>query len=277
MENEEVKNEPEKEDLQSSVDNISGKMDLTFRDDQHDYAWLLDVIRMRKPRGNRFRLVDSGVLEGHQIETLVGMGADLYTSDRARKDILELESILMTAKSGGTIVASLLQNEIVSEEEPGFIPLASLANLGRQGLFFHVSNRERDRKLADLSQIAVQCRKGSSRLIYYHHGPMTPEFVGLAKEGIWIHLSNKSIQSEDDLFLFLDMTAAARLSGANCVLYVEKEMSLSSLREAVKSPAIVLFKTAPVDFKSPFKPLSDEAMKKHLDFRAFYLYSTFLL
>lgn len=277
MENEEVKNEPEKEDLQSSVDNISGKMDLTFRDDQHDYAWLLDVIRMRKPRGNRFRLVDSGVLEGHQIETLVGMGADLYTSDRARKDILELESILMTAKSGGTIVASLLQNEIVSEEEPGFIPLASLANLGRQGLFFHVSNRERDRKLADLSQIAVQCRKGSSRLIYYHHGPMTPEFVGLAKEGIWIHVSNKSIQSEDDLFLFLDMTAAARLSGANCVLYVEKEMSLSSLREAVKSPAIVLFKTAPVDFKSPFKPLSDEAMKKHLDFRAFYLYSTFLL
>lgn len=277
MENEEVKNEPEQENLQSSVDNISGKMDLTFRDDQHDYAWLLDVLRMRKPRGNRFRLVDSGVLEGHQIETMVGMGADLYTSDRARNDILELESILMTAKSGGTIVASLLQNEIVSEEEPGFIPLASLANLGRQGLFFHVSNRERDRKLADLSQIAVECRKGSSRLIYYHHGPMTPEFVGLAKEGIWIHVSNKSIQSEDDLFLFLDMTSAARLSGTNCVLYVEKEMSLSSLREVVKSPAIVLFKTTPVDFKSPFKPLADEAMKKHLDFRAFYLYSTFLL
>lgn len=277
MENEEVKNEPEQENLQSSVDNISGKMDLTFRDDQHDYAWLLDVLRMRKPRGNRFRLVDSGVLEGHQIETMVGMGADLYTSDRARNDILELESILMTAKSGGTIVASLLQNEIVSEEEPGFIPLASLANLGRQGLFFHVSNRERDRKLADLSQIAVECCKGSSRLIYYHHGPMTPEFVGLAKEGIWIHVSNKSIQSEDDLFLFLDMTSAARLSGANCVLYVEKEMSLSSLREVVKSPAIVLFKTTPVDFKSPFKPLADEAMKKHLDFRAFYLYSTFLL
>lgn len=277
MENEEVKNELEQEDLQSSVDNISGKMDLTFRDDQHDYAWLLDVLRMRKPRGNRFRLVDSGVLEGHKIETMVGMGADLYTSDRARNDILELESILMTAKSGGTIVASLLQNEIVSEEEPGFIPLASLANLGRQGLFFHVSNRERDRKLADLSQIAVECRKGSSRLIYYHHGPMTPEFVGLAKEGIWIHVSNKSIQSEDDLFLFLDMTSAARLSGANCVLYVEKEMSLSSLREVVKSPAIVLFKTTPVDFKSPFKPLADEAMKKHLDFRAFYLYSTFLL
>ncbi len=195
-------------------------MDLTFRDDQHDYDWLLDVLRMEKPRGNRFRLVDSGVLEGHQIETMVRLGADLYTSDRERKDVLELEFILKAAKSGGTIVASLLQNEIVSEEKPGFIPLASLAHLGKQGLFVHVSNRERDRKLADLSQIAVECRKSSSRLIYYHHGRMTPEFVGLAKEGIWIHVSNKNIQSEDDLFLFLDMTAAARLSGANCVLYV---------------------------------------------------------
>jgi len=277
MENEEVKNELEQDDLQSSVDKFSGKIDLTFRDDQHDYDWLLDVLRMGKPRGIRFRLVDSGVLEGHQIETIVGMGADLYTSDRVRKDVLELEFILKAAKSGGTIVASFLQNEIVSEEEQGFIPLASLANLGRQGLFVHVSNRERDRKLADLSQIAVQCRKGSSRLIYYHHGRMTTEVVGLAKEGSWIHLSNKSIQSEDDLFLFLDMTAAARLSGANCVLYVEKEMSFSSLREAVKSPAIVLFKTAPVDFKSSLKPLVDEVKRKHLDYRAFYLYSTFLL
>ncbi len=277
MENEEVKNEPEQKNLQSPVDNISGKVDLTFRDDQHDYGWLIDVLRSGNPRGIRFRLVDSGVFAGHQIETLVGMGADLYTSDRVRNDVLELELILKAAKTRGTIVASLLQNEIVSEVESGFIPLASLAHLGRQGLFVHVSSRERERSPVDLSQIAVECRKGSSRLIYYHHGRITPEFVGLAKEGAWIHVSNKSIQSEDDLFLFLDMTAAARLSGANCVLYVEKEMSLSSLREAVKSPALVLFKTAPVDFKSPFKPLVDEAMKKHLDFRAFYLYSTFLL
>ncbi len=277
MENEEVKNELEQENQQSSVDKISGKMDLTFRDDQHDYVRLLDVLRMGRPRGIRFRLVDSGVLKGHQIETMVGMGADLYTSDRVRKDVLELDLILKAAKSGGTIVASFLQNEIVSEEENGFMPLASLALLGRQGLFVHVSNRERDRKLADLSQIAVECRKGSSRLVYYHHGPMTPEFIDLAKEGIWIHVSNKSIQSEDDLLLFLDMTAAAKLSGANCVLYVEKEMSFSSLHETVKSPAIVLFKTAPVDFKSSFKPLVDEAKRKHLDYRVFYLYSTFLL
>ena len=158
---------------------------------------------------------------------------------------------------------------------PRFL-LSSLSHLGRLGLFVHVSNREKDRNLPDLSKIAVECRKGSSRLIYYHHGPITPEFVGLAEEGVWIHISNKSIQSEDDLFLFLDMTAAARLSGANCVLYVEKEMDYSSLHKAVKSPALVLFKTAPVDFKSPFRPLVDEANQKHRDYRAFYLYATFL-
>ncbi|MCJ7579659.1 MAG: hypothetical protein MUP98_03885 [Candidatus Aminicenantes bacterium] len=276
MENEEVKNELEQDNLKSPTYKNSGGMDLTFRDDQHDYDWFLDALRKGKPRGLRFRLVDSGIFEGHQLEKIVRMGADLYTTDRVRKDILELEFILKAATSGGTIVASFLQNEIVSEEEHGFIPLASLAHLGKQGLFVHVSNRERERDLADLSQIAVECRKGSSRLIYYHHGRMTPEFVGLAKEGVWIHVSNKSIQSEDDLFLFLDMTAAARMSGANCVLYVEKEMSFSSLHQAVESPAIVLFKTTPADFKSPLRPLMDEAKRKNLDYRAFYLYSTFL-
>ena len=155
MENEEVKNEPEQEDLLSSEDSISGKMDLTFRDDQHDFDWLINVLKSGNPRGIRFRLVDSGVLAGHQIETLVGMGADFYTSDRVRNDVLELEFILKAAKSGGTIVASLLQDEIVSEEKNGFIPLASLAQLGRQGFFVHVSNREKERNLVDLSQIAV--------------------------------------------------------------------------------------------------------------------------
>jgi hypothetical protein len=276
MENEEVKNELEQDDLQISIDKISGEMDLTFRDDQHDYDWFLDALRRGKPRGLRFRLVDSGVFEGHQIEKVVGMGADFYTSDRLRKDVLELEFILKAATHKDTIVASILQNEIVSEEEHGFIPLASLAHLASQGLFIHVSNREKVRSLGDLSQIAVGCRKGSSRLVYNHNGPKTPEFVGIAKEGVWINVSNKSIQSEDDLFLFLDMTAAARISGANCVLYVESEMSFSSLHQAVESPAIVLLKTAPVDFKSPLRPLVDKANRKHLDYRAFYLYPTFL-
>ena len=113
-------------------------------------------------------------------------------------------------------------------------------------------------------------------MIYYYHGHLTEELLGLAKEGAWIHVSNKSIQSEEDLFLFLDMTETARLSGANCVLYVEKDMDFSSLHKAVNSPAIVLFRTAPVDFKSPLKPLVDAANRKRLDHRATYLYSTFL-
>ncbi len=276
MENEEIKNELKQDHPQSSPDKISGRMDLTFRDDQQNYDWLLDALSRRKPGRIRFRLVDSGVFEGHQLEKIVGKGADLYTSDRLRKDVLELEFILKAAKSGGAIIATFLQNEIVSEEEHGFIPLASLAHLARLGLFVHVSNKEKDRNLADLSLLAAECRKGSSSLIYYHHGPVTPEIVSLAKEGIWIHVSNKSIQSEDDLFLFLDMTSAARMSGTNCVLYVEKEMDFATLHEVVKSPALVLFKTTPVDFKSPFRPLVDEANKKHLDYRAFYLYSTFL-
>ena len=276
MENEDVKNELEQDEILSPENKISRKMDLTFCDDQYDYDWFLDALRKRKPGGLRFRLVDSGIFQGHQIEQMVGMGADLYTSDRVRKDALELEFILKAAKSGRAVVASFLHNEIVSEEHHGFIPLASLANLGRQGLFVHVSNRERERNYDDLTRLAVECTKGSSRLIYYNHGPLTPELLGLAKEGAWIHVSSKSVQSEEDLFLFLDMTEAASLSGANCVLYVETEMDFPSLHKAVNSPAIVLFRTAPVDFKSPLKPLVDAANKKRLDHRATYLYPTFL-
>ena len=105
MENAEVKNEieqdTEQENVLGSIDKISGEMDLTFRDDQHDYDWLLDALNRGKPRGLRFRLVDSGIFEGHQLEKIVGMGADLYTSDRVRKDVLELEFILKAAKIGG--------------------------------------------------------------------------------------------------------------------------------------------------------------------------------
>lgn len=277
MEHEDVNNELEQDKRPRSVNMISGKMDLTFRDDQQNYDWLLDALGRWRPKRIRFRLVDSGVFEGHQLEKMVSMGADLYTSDRVRTDVLELEFILKAAKSGGTVVASFLQDEISDGEEHASLALTSLLHLCRHGLFVHVSNRERERNLADLSSLAVACHKGSSRSIYYHHGLLTPELVDLAKEGIWIHISNKSIQSEEDLFLFLDMTSAARMSGANCVLYVEKEMSFSSLHEAVKSPALILFKTRPVDFKSPLKRLVDEAGKKHLDPRSFYLYSTFLL
>ncbi|MFC2160075.1 hypothetical protein ACFLRX_00320 [Acidobacteriota bacterium] len=276
MEKEEVKDELEQAELWSPINKISGEMDLTFRDDQYDYDWFLDALRRGKPGGIRFRLVDSGIFKGHQLEKIVGMGADLYTSDRVRKDVLELEFILKAAKTGCTIVSSFLHNEIVSEEEHGFIPLSSLAHLGRQGLFVHVSNRNRERNFDDLSHIAVECRKGSSRLIYYHHGPLTPELLGFAKEGVWIHVSNKSIQSENDLFLFLDITAAAKMSGANGVLYVEKEMTFSSLHQVVESPAIVLLKTSPVDFKSPMRPLIDAAKRKQMDYRGFYLYSAFL-
>ena len=277
MEKEEVNAELNLDEQQIPVEEITKETDLTFRDDQHDYDWIRDILKKVKPRGKRFRLIDSGVFSGHELEALVRMGSDLYTSDRVRKDVLELEFILKAARSRGTLVAAFLHNDIVSEEEHGFIPRVSLANLGRQGLFVHVSNREKERKLEDLSHIGAECRKGHSALVYYHHGPLNPEYARLVEDGIWMHVSNKSIQTEEDFLLFLEMASVARKTGAGCVLYVEEEISLSSLREAVKSPAVVLFKIPPVDFKSSLKPLVDEAKRKRLDYKAFYLYPTFLL
>ena len=276
MENEENKQELNLKDTWSLFDQIPEKMDLTFRDDQHDFDWLMDALREKRRRGVRFRLVDSGIFDGNQLEALTSAGADLYTSDRERKNILELEFILKAARMGGTIVADFIHGDLSSDEAADLLSLSSLSHLGREGLYVHMSNREIERDISDLIRIALQCRKGSSYLVYYHHGQITPEFVGLGKEGAWIHISDRSVQSEEDNLILIETIAAARSAGTNCVLYIEKGMAFSLLQDAVKSGAVVLFKTAPTDYKSLLRPLEEKAKRKRLDFRATYLYSAFL-
>lgn len=276
MENEEIKEELDQRDTWSLYDQIPEKMDLTFRDDQHDFDWLMDALREKRRRGVRFRLVDSGVFDGNQLEALTSAGADLYTSDRERKNVSELEFILKAAGKGGAIVADFIHGNLSSDEAADLLSLFSLSHLGREGLYVHMSNREIERNFSDLIQIALQCRKGSSHLVYYHHGQITPEFVDLGTEGVWIHISDRSVQSEEDILILIDTITAARSAGTNCVLYIEKGMSFSPLHDVLKSGAVVLFKTAPTDYKSLLRPLEDEAKRKRLDFRAYYLYSAFL-
>lgn len=276
MEKEEIKEEQNQSDAWRLIDQVSEKTDLTFRDDQHDFDWFVDALKQRRRKGLRFRLVDSGVFDGNQLEDLAAAGADIYTSDRVRTDVLELEFILKSAAKGGGIVAFFLHGGLSSEGGTGFLSLSALSLLGKKGLFIHVSNREKERNASDLIPIAIQCRLGSSRLVCYNHRRVTPEWVELGKEGAWIHVSDMSFQSEEDLPVLLDTVAAARSAGTNCVFYVERGMPFSSLREIVNSGAIVQFKTAPKDFKSPLKPVEDEARKKHLDFRTYYLYPNFL-
>ncbi|MGD2294563.1 MAG: hypothetical protein PVF22_01840 [Candidatus Aminicenantes bacterium] len=277
MEKEEIKEQRTPNDTQALYREVPEKIDLTYRDDLHGFDELRDALKRRRRRGGRFRLVDSGVFDGSQLEKLVSAGADLYTSDRVRKDILELEFILKAAGNGGAVMAYLFHEELQAEAESGSLTLSSLSHLGKEGLIVHISNREKERNFFVLSFMATQCRQGSGRLVYYHHGPIPPEFVSLGKEGVWIHVSDRNFSSEEDLPVLLDSISAAQSAGSNIVLHVEKGMAFSFLHDIFQSGAVVLFKTAPQDFKSPLRPLEDEARRTKLDFRSFYLYSNFLL
>ncbi len=277
MENEAIKGEKAQEGTDTRPVRFPVRSDLTFRDDQHDFYWMLDTLRISKRRkGARFRLVDSGVFDVNQLEALVSAGADLYTSDLERKSSVELAILLKAARKGGTIVAFFIQGDLPEEGEPESLNISSLSLLGKDGLIIHVSNRGKERKISDLTLMAVQCRLGSGRFVYYHHGPLSQELIALGKDGVWIHVSDKSLPSEQDSLLFLDIVSSSQKAGANGVLHVEKEMAPEALGDAVKAGAFVLFKTLPHDFKSPLRPVEDEAGKKKLDFRAFYLSPSFL-
>ena len=276
MENEEQEKDLNQEGPDGQSVRVPVRSDLTFRDDQKDFYWLSDVLRIKRKKDIRFRLVDSGVFDVHQLGDLVSAGADLYTSDEVRGSGSELAILLKAAQKSGTIVAFFLYGDLPAEKLPESLTLSSLALLGKDGLNIHVSNREKERKISDLTTLAVQCRLGAGRLVYSHHGPLSQELIGLGREGAWIHISDRSLQSEQDSLLFRDLVSASKSAGANAVIHVERDLSLAILSDAVKAGAAVLFKTLPKDFKSPLRPLEDEAKKKKLDFRAYYLSPTFL-
>jgi hypothetical protein len=277
MENEATKEQIAQQESDNRPVRFPVRSDLTFRDDQHDFYWMLDALRISKTRkGARFRLVDSGVFEVNQLEGLVSAGADLYTSDLERKSSAELAILLKAARKSEAIVAFFILGDLPEEGEPEGLNLSSLSLLGKDGLIIHVSNRERERKISDLTLMAVQCRLGSGRFVYYHHGPLSQELIALGKDGVWIHVSDKSLPSEQDSLLFLDIVSSSQTAGANGVLHVERDMAPEVVGDAVKAGAFVLFKTLPHDFKSSLRPVEDEAGKKKLDFRAFYLSPSFL-
>lgn len=251
--------------------------DLTFRDDQHDFYWLLDALRIsRQKDGARFRLVDTGVFDADQLKDLISGGADLYTSDRERKSSNELSFLLKASAKSRAVIAYFFHGDLPEKDGEGNLDLNSLSRLGRDGLIIHISNREKARKVSDLYLLAARCRTGSGRLVYYHHGPLAQELSDLGKERVWIHVSEKSFQAEEDQLFFLDMVTSSRASGGSVILHVESGMDIEILEDAISAGAVVLFKTAPKDFRSTLRPLEAKAGKKKRDFKAFYLSSAFL-
>ena len=254
----------------------SSGQDITVRDDQVGFYWLLDTAK-RFRKKDRFRLIDTGNLDPPQLQELATAGVDLYTSDNARLDVEEIEIICKTFKKERGIIAYFYYGALKTEDESDSLTLADLETLGRKGIYFHISNREEERNLTDLTQLASSCKKGRSWLVYYHHGPLERPLIELGGKGCWIHVSDKSVEGVEDTELLLAITKSARSAGTNFVYYVEKPLDIFSLAKIIKAGAVVLFKFSLFDFGSPLRHLERKARKKKLDFRASYLSSIFPL
>ncbi len=249
--------------------------DITVRDDQYEFPWLLDSVRLCRKKGARFRLVDSGKLDRSQLEWLAGAGADLYTSDEARAEASELQQVNRSCQKGGAFVAYFHNGPLEPEEESSSISFFDLKDMGRGGVYFYLSNREAKREISQLNELAYACRKGGSWLVYYLHGPLENSLEDLARNEPWIHVTDQIFQESEDPALVLDKVTTAISAGARLVLHLEKGLSLSLLGDIIKTQAVVLLKSSLFEKKSPLRAL-ERKMRRRLDFRAYYLYPTFL-
>ncbi len=273
---EEIKKDKDTEHLERAYDLYSWAskgLDVTVRDDQYGFPWLLDSARISRKRGYRFRLVDSGRLDCSQMEWLAEAGADIYTSDKARPEVFELDLLIRACRRAGSIVAYFqngpLEQAEGGKEKPALI-FSELLDLARRGLYIHLTNKTEKREFSRLNTLAHACQKGESWLVYYHHGHLEPELEELSRNRAWIHVSDGSIKGEEDAALLLDIIKSARSAGTNVVLYLDKGIESPLLMDIVRSGPFVLFDLTHLEEDLPLRGA------KGLDFRAYYLYPHFL-
>jgi len=251
--------------------------DVTIRDDLYDFLWVLDAVKLCRKKGFRFRLIDSGQLDCLQLERLAEEGIDFYTSDEVKRSVQELTVIKKSLRRRKNFIAFFCNGDLKTEKETDSLSCSDYLELARNGIYLYLTNREKERNFSEFSELARQCKKHRSWLVYYHHGPLDSSIMELSKSGAWIHISDESINEAKDLEIVLNIIKSTRSSRANLVLYLEKGLELSYLKDIHKAGAFVLFKSPLFEKDSLFKPLAEKAGKRKLDVRAYYLYSKFML
>lgn len=268
-----------KEDLDSRsyewLIGIKKGRDVVVRDDQHEFSWLLDAARTCRHKGHRFLLIDSGRLDLFSLEWLADRGASIYSSDEVRTNQQELELLKKTCRKSGAIVAYFFHGSF-DEEEKNSLSFRELMALAKNGLYIHISNRNERYDFSRLSELSWECQNGRSWLVYYHHGALDQSLEELARSGAWIHLSDQSLQIEKDIACLVEVSKAYPSQAKRIVLFIEKGLPYVSLQSLHEKGLFLLFKTPPTDYRSPLRTIEREAKKKKLDFRAYWLDTSFI-
>ncbi|MFQ6069771.1 MAG: hypothetical protein ACE5LC_04515 [Candidatus Aminicenantales bacterium] len=257
--------------VQSLLTRLSKGCDLTLRDDEFDFSWLLDLVRSCRREGCRFRLIDSGALDASELEWLGKAGADVYSSDEAGRKPGELELVNLACRRGGALSSFLLRSPLRCEEEREFL-FSDMINLGLSGVYLFLSSSEAAYDFSALSELAFSCRRGGSWLVYYHHRSPEEGLELLARSGAWIHLADRYFQGSSDLEALKEIVRGSGKGRNHFIIHIEKKWQTVYIEALVEADAFLLFMPALSDYRSPLRPLEERAMKKSLDFRTFYLY-----
>jgi hypothetical protein len=254
---------------------LKKKQNITVRDDQYDFFMLLDAIRQFRDKRYRFRLIDTGRFDPYELEWITSHGADLYTSDETRTDVHDLELLSAATRKGNAVVAYLINGKLEAEEE-GNLSFSDLMNVGRSGVYMHLTNRHRSRDIQQIVRLAYNCAKSGSWLVYYHHGILETSLLELGRNGAWIHIKDTSLEGEESQSVVRDIVLSAQSAGSNLVLHWDEGNNFSLLEDIVKAGAVVLFKSPLFDYKSPLKVLEEGIRRMRLDFRTYYLHPSVL-
>jgi len=254
---------------------LKKKQNITVRDDQYDFSLLLDAVRQFRDRRYRFRLIDTGRFDPFELEWITSHGADFYTSDETRPIVHDLELVSAASRKGNAVVACLINGKLDAEGE-NILSFSDLMNVGRSGVYLHLTNRHHVRDIQQISRLAYNCAKSGSWLVYYHHGPLEVSFLELGRNGAWIHITDQSLEEEDSQSMIRDIVLSAQSAGSNLVLHWDNGDKFSLLNDIVKAGAVVLFKSLLFDYKSPLKVLEKGIRRKRLDYRTYYLHPSVL-
>lgn len=251
-------------------------LEITTRDDQDGFIAFLDAAKTTRRKGGRLRLVDTGRFSVFELEWLAEAGADIYTSEEARTDRTELELLAQAAGRGGAIIAHFHRGRL--SEGSADVPSSwgFLEEVGRSRVDIHLTNREHLRDLGRLAEMAESCKKTGTRVVLYHHGRMEPGLEALARAGGWIHLSDKALEDADEAAFLGDLIHQASAAGSGIVLHLDRGLPVETLDDFMRGGAFLIFKTPPSERGSRLHSVEQQARKRKLDRRSYYLHPVFL-
>jgi hypothetical protein len=246
------------------------------RDDAGDLAGLMDLHRARRRAGGRLKLIDAGRLAVPDLERLAEAGVEIHSSESARSDPHELVLIALAGRKGGAAAAFLVEGPFHAADEGGDLSFGDILDLGRTGMRIAVSDGRVARDPEDLDRLADACRKGGTRLIFYHAGSPAIPLAELCRTGAWVHVDAAAFGS-DAVAVASEWARAAAAAGGGLILHVSGPIAPDALADLFHAGAYILFRTRPFDYRDPRRAIEARSARRPAPAEASYLFSGFML